>query len=447
MEPLMGLKDARRITIIEHCLDGRFSNQQAADLLKRSVRQVQRLKKRGREHGLISILHQNRGRKPACTIDPQTKDTILKLYQGEFSNYNFSHFTDVLTEEKAVHVSRSSVSRTLRAAQIRSPKASRRPKRHRSRDPRPHEGELVEMDASSFDWLSNGTRLHLHGALDDATGKILALHLEEQETHHGYAELIFQMNQNNQLPQELYVDRRGVFLVNQGKTKKQSLEDELAGTPHPQSQFERAMGTLGILLIYANSCQAKGGIERLWETLQDRLTKDLKRHGCNTTERANQYLSSFITRYNRKFAVPPRSPDQAYRSHVPLDKLRLILAFHYKRKLNQGLTFSFQGKTYRLPPEVNGKKILAAPHDIVTVATSDYLGLRVIFDLSVLKPILLQRNPNSSIPEPKPALNSPELRSANGRKGALKSSWRTDSTWLFPNRKRGDIFTDHSGCF
>jgi transposase len=444
MEQLMSLKDARKIAIIEHCLDGRFSNRQAADLLKRSVRQVQRLKKRGRDQGLTSMLHQNRGRKPACAIDQQTKDTVVRLFQEKYSTYNFTHYTDVLEEEESISISRSSVSRTLHAALTQSPKAKRRPKRHRSRDPRPHEGELVEMDASPFDWLSNGTRPHLHGALDDATGQILALHLEAQETHHGYSELIFQMNQAGHLPKEIYVDRRGVFLVNKVKANKLSLEDELAGVHHAQSQFERAMDTLGILMIYANSCQAKGGVERLWETLQDRLVKDLKRHGCTTIEQANQFLKTYIPYFNRKFAVPAKLPDKAYLPHVPLDQLKLVLAFLKPRKLDNGLSFSFNCQLYRLPNEVNGKKILAAPHDIVTVAYSDYLGVRVIFDGSAMKPVLLQRNLKSSIPESKPALNSTDMRSANGRKGALKSPWRGDSTWLFPNRHRGDIFTDQS---
>ncbi|MFW0861852.1 MAG: hypothetical protein AAGT88_07195 [Dethiobacter sp.] len=130
---------------------------------------------------------------------------------------------------------------TLRQMANVSPKAKRRPKRHRSRDAREREGEMIQMDASRFDWLSNGSYLHLHGAVDDATGRSLALHFEKEETFEGYCELMFQMNQDGHLPREIYTDGRTVFVYDSKKKKELTIADELAGKVQSQPHFARAL--------------------------------------------------------------------------------------------------------------------------------------------------------------------------------------------------------------
>jgi Integrase core domain. len=215
----MSKQEARKVTIIEELLAGHLLNKQAAGLLNLSVRQVQRLKVEATANGVMSILHKNRGRKPANALDPKLALNIIEIYEKELINYNFCHATDVLAEDKGIFVSVSTVSRHLKASGIRSPKAKRRPKKHRSRNARKREGELVQMDASSYDWLGNDSYLHLHGAVDDATGRILALHFEKEETFEGYCELMFQMNQDGHLPREIYTDGRTVFAYD-SKTKR-----------------------------------------------------------------------------------------------------------------------------------------------------------------------------------------------------------------------------------
>jgi transposase len=133
MKTEMSKQDARKITIIEELLAGRFTNKQAAELLDLSVRQVQRMKAEASKNGVMSILHKNRGRKPANALDPEMVEAITGIYQTELSGYNFCHATDVLAEEKDIFVSVSTVSRYLKQSGIRSPKAKRRPKKHRSR--------------------------------------------------------------------------------------------------------------------------------------------------------------------------------------------------------------------------------------------------------------------------------------------------------------------------
>ncbi|MGI6449705.1 MAG: ISNCY family transposase [Desulfitobacteriia bacterium] len=402
----MSKEEARKITIIEELLAGRFTNRQAAELLDLSVRQVQRMKKEASNNGVLSILHKNRGRKPANAIDPEVASAICHIYETELNGYNFCHATDVLAEENGIFVSVSTVSRYLKAKGIRSPKAKRRPKKHRSRNAREREGELVLMDASSFDWLCNGSYLHLHGAIDDATGRILALHFEKEETFEGYCELIFQMNRDGHLPREIYTDGRSIFAYDSKKKKKLSIAEELAGKTEKQPHFARALKELNILLIIAKSAQAKGGIERLWETLQDRLVKDMKRKGITTTEQANEFLKHYIPYYNRKFAVQAAKPEKAYLPKVDLAQIQLIFSKQVTRKLDSGLSFSFEGQKYRLPVYVNSKRVPASPHDTITVAISKHIGIQVLLKGFVIKPEPLKTQPKESIVQMPPQLKS-----------------------------------------
>lgn len=436
----MSKQEARKITIIEELLAGRFTNKQAAELLNLSIRQVQRMKAEASKKGVMSILHKNRGRKPANVLDPDVAEAITRIYQAELSGYNFCHATDVLAEEKDIFVSVSTVSRYLKANGIRSPKAKRRPKKHRSRNAREREGEMAQMDASSFDWLGNGSYLHLHGAIDDATGRILALHFEKEETFEGYCELIFQMNQDGHLPREIYTDGRTVFVYDSKKKKKLTLEEELAGKKEKEPNFARALKEFKILHIVAKSAQAKGGIERLWETLQDRLAKDMQRKGITSIEEANVFLKQYIPYYNRKFAVQAVNPEKAYLPKQNMFELQLSFAKHETRKLDSGLSFSFNNHKYRLPAQVGNKKVPASNHDTITVVTSKYLGIQVLFKGFILKPELLKTQPKASIVQMISKDNSPKSQPDQSQdRPKSNSPWFNYTEMFYSKRSRGDI--------
>lgn len=434
----MSKQEARKVTIIEELLAGRFTNNQAAELLDLSIRQVQRMKAEASTNGIMSILHKNRGRRPANALDPKVVAAICRTYQTELPGYNFCHATDVLAEDNDILVSVSTVSRYLKANGIRSPKAKRRPKKHRSRNAREREGELVQMDASSFDWLGNGSYLHLHGAVDDATGRILALYFEKEETFDGYCELMFQMNQDGHLPREMYTDGRTVFAYDSKMKKKLTLEEELAGKVEKQPNFARALRELNILLIIAKSAQAKGGIERLWETLQDRLPKDMKRKGISTIEQANVFLKKYIPYYNRKFAVQAASPEKAYLPKHDIFLLQMIFSRHETRKLDSGFSFSFGRQKYRLPVYVDNIKVPAFPHDTITVATSKYIGMQVLYKGFVIKPEPLKFKPKVSIVQMTQQDNSTQGLPAQPQiKPKSKSPW-FGYTEMFYSKSHGD---------
>jgi hypothetical protein len=442
----MSKQEARKVTIIEELLASRYTNAQTAELLDLSIRQVQRLKAEAAVHGVMNVLHHSRGVKPTNALDPGLAQKLVGIYETELAGYNFCHATDVLAEEKGIFISVSTTSRYLKAKGVHSPKAKRRPKKHRSRDARPREGELVQIDASPFDWLGNGTRLHLHGALDDATGRVLALHFGREETFEGYCELMFQMNQDNHLPKEIYTDGRTIFTYDSKKKKPLSLAEELAGQMEKQPQFARALRELNILLIIAGSPQAKGAIERLWETLQDRLPKDMKRMGITTIDQANAFLGHYIAYYNRKFAVQAACPDKAYLPRQNLSYMQLTFAWHETRKLDPGLSFSFNAQKYVLPVTANGKKIPASPHDTLTVATSSRIGMQVIFQGLVFEPVLLKPKPKASLVQNSPVCNRPDLSKSDSLTADSlplpPHPWRQYSTMFYSRHKGGDIFPD-----
>ncbi|HAL74476.1 MAG TPA: ISNCY family transposase [Clostridiales bacterium] len=433
----MTKQEARKVTIVEELLAGRYNNGQAAELLDLSVRQVQRLKAEAAAHGVMSVLHHSRGVKPTNTLDPQIARTLLEVYQTELTGYNFCHATDVFAEEKGIFVGVSTLARYLKAQGIKSPKAKRRPKKHRSRDARTHEGELVEMDASGFDWLGTGSYLHLHGAVDDATDRILALHFEKEETFEGYCELMFQMNHDGHLPREIYTDARTIFAYDSKTKQKLTLAEELDGQFEKQPHFARALKELNILLIIARSPQAKGCIERLWGTLQDRLPKDMKRQGVTTIEQANEFLRNYIPYYNRKFAVQPASPDKVYLPKHDAWQMQLIFARHTTRKLDSGLSFSFNNQKFTLPANANGERIPAMPHDTLVVATSKNIGIQVVFKGLVFKPVLLQ--PKQKVhATPKPEVK----KSAVSKPYNPHSPWRDYTDIFYSKKRKGDIFPD-----
>lgn len=425
----MSTQEARRVTIMDECIKGIRTNQQAAQLLEITERQVQRLKAKARQGGISAVLHGNRGKSPAHALTKVQRKKVTDIYTGELNGYNYSHARDVLEEDKEITVSRSTVSRILREQGIKSPKARRPRKNHRSRDARPREGSLGQMDASSHDWLSNGSYLHLHGAIDDATGKIQALHFEQEETTHGYNELVYQMNARKRLPREFYVDCRTTFRNNNKPLESLSIEEELSGKINFMTQFQRSMHELCILLIYAHSAEAKGRIERLWETLQDRLPKDLARKCITTVEAANAYLPTYIAYLNRKFAVKAKEPELDYTPSISLQKLKIILAHQEKRKLDRGLCFSYLGKRYALPQTTGKEKEPISHRDIITVATSEYIGIQVLYKSRILEPIEL-RERTKTIIEDVPAKIKPN-DNQGGYNPRLNSTWHKTNSLFF----------------
>ena len=228
----------------------------------------------------------------------------MELARSTYAGCNFQHFTELLAEREDIALSRSSVRLILFGAGIRSPR-KRRPPKHRSRRERyPREGMLLQIDGSRDDWLEGrGPYLTLVGAIDDATGKVPYGLFRGQEDAQGYTLLLDRIVENDGIPGALYHDGHGIF--ERSKREPESLEEQLMGRREP-TQFGRIMEELGIISITSRSPQAKGRVERLWGTFQDRLKSELRIAGAKTAEEANRVLWDFLPRFNKRFAVPAR---------------------------------------------------------------------------------------------------------------------------------------------
>lgn len=360
-------KEARRVYVIEQVIQSKLTISQASQILGLSERQVQRLKKGVMTEGVAFLAHKNRGRKPKHTIPKEVRDTIISLAldPNKYQNASCQQMSELLARYQNITVSARSIRRILTEAGIPLFHAKKHTRRRRSRDRMPSFGMLAQCDASPFTWFeSRGPLASLHGAIDDATGKVLGLFFRPTEDLIGYLQVLRQIITNHGTPLAIYSDRHTIFFS--PNKDKLSIEDELAGKKVPLTQFGQALSELGISHIPALSPQAKGRVERLWGTLQGRLLIELRIAGISTIDEANAFLPGFISRFNERFAVDPEQSQSAFRPSIDKD-LDLILCRKDSRKASSGSTISYLNKTYQLTTP-NGVLPLR-PRSTVTVLT------------------------------------------------------------------------------
>jgi len=302
---------------------------EAAQSLGLSERQVRRLLAAYRKEGAEAVVHGNRGRTPDNAVSPDVRQTILELAQTTYQGFNQCHFTEKLAEEHGIHVSRSSVNRILHEADIISPRRHRRAKHRSRRERRPAAGMLLQLDGSHHDWLQGrGPYLTLLAAIDDATSEVVAALFRDEEDSHGYMLLLRSIVRSHGIPLAVYSDRHSIFVVS--KKADMTIEEQLAGTPEP-TQVGRILDDFSIELITAQSPQAKGRVERLWDTLQDRLLNELRLAKASTLAEANAVLASYLPKHNAKFACLPKETTSAYRPVSAKLNLDVIFSFQYDR--------------------------------------------------------------------------------------------------------------------
>jgi transposase len=341
----MSRKEAPRAGLVKAALAGHITTAQGAQALGLSARQFRRLKARYRVDGVHGLLHRLRGRPSSRALEIEVRDRVGELLQTLYRDVNDCHVTEKLREVEALAVSRSSVRRIRRALGL-PPKRRRRARQHRARRcAAPQFGALVQLDGSPHAWFGAHEPVRmLLGAIDDATGRIVALHFRPTEDLHGYLTLLRLLAAAAGLPLALYGDRLNVFI----RTDRHwSLEEQLQGERHP-THFGQVLRDLGIGYIAAHSPQAKGRIERLWETLQDRLVVELRLRGLTTPEAAQAYLPEFIADYNRRFAHPPANRRPAWRP--PPRDFAELLSCRYQRVVARDHTVRVAGRCLDIPP-------------------------------------------------------------------------------------------------
>ena len=411
--------ELKRIKVISALSEGRMSISDAALKLGLCRRQVIRLKKKFVAQGDKALIHGNRGRQPAHTIGDDVRNTVLKLFQDKYHDFNFSHFTDMLNEEEGVYISRASVARILASAGIRSKKhIKRRPKLHRGRPRKEAAGMLWQTDATSFEWFGEGNGYFtLHAYIDDATSLVVGAYFTKNECSHGYAEALKRGIEKYGLPMAIYSDRHAIFRLTRALTEDEIIE----GAKAPLSDFGAALAELGIVQIFALTPEAKGRIERLWGTFQDRLAGEMRLQGISDIDAANKALPKLIARHNKKFAVKAQQEPVYVPLLEPLD-FELLFAHRAMRKTDHSGTVSYKGCKYSL-----GKEAARLPLAKQTVEIRETHGGKLYFMID--KKAVEAQKVEKPITEEAPKVKAPQ--SHTGRKGhkpAADHPWRQYKT-------------------
>ena len=380
--------DQQRLLVLNQLQTGAVVNAEAAALLGLSVRQVQRLRSAYQQEGAAALIHGNRGRAPGHALDPVLAQRVVGLAKTKYAGFNQHHLTEMLAEQDGVRLSRPTVHRILKAAGIAAPRRRRPPRHRRRRDRYPREGMLLQVDASRHDWLEGrGPWLSLVGGIDDATGRVPWACFREAEDAEGYFQLLRQVVQRHGIPMALYSDRHGIFV--KSKAGELSLEEQLAGHRQP-TQFARLLQELGVQLILALSPQAKGRIERLWGTFQDRLASELRLVGATNREQADQVLWRYLPRHNRRFSVAAQDPTPAWVPWPADRRLEEVFCFKYRRVVANDNSVRFGPHLIDIP--ANGRRPSYARARVEVHRRLDG-SLRVYHDgVSISRPLAVQPN-------------------------------------------------------
>jgi transposase len=341
-------QDQLRVMTLNRVVAGDLTGAEAAAQLGLSVRQLRRLVAAYRAQGAASLPHGNRGRPPAHTVAAPVRDRVVALGRTTYAGTNDSHVRDLLEEREGIVLSRSTVRRIRRAAEETSPR-QRRPITHRQRrERRSQDGMLLQPDGSPHAWLEErGPRVTLRAASDDATGTIAGAVWRPQEDSLGYLALLAQVVTRHGCPEAVYHDRSGIFVHHDHE--RQTLAEQLAGAWEAR-QVARAFAALGIASITAHSPQAKGRVERLFGTLQDRLVVELRLADAATLEDATVVLAAYLPRFNAAFAVPAAQAGRAYRPLPAGRDLRQVCCLVERRVVANDDTIQLDGQRLQLLP-------------------------------------------------------------------------------------------------
>ena len=339
--------DIEKLIVIQSVIDKKRTGKEASIKLNLSERQIWRLVNKVKNQGNIGIKHGNCFNKNPRFITTEFKEKIkvLKLSE-EYCDTNFTHFQELLEERENIKISYTSLYKILKEYEIKSKKKHKDRKTHRQRKRKAHEGDLVQADGTPFDLFKDGHMYSIHGFIDDATDKVLGVYMCEHECLLGYLEVLRQMLEDYGIPKCLYPDKFSVFFPAKGQ--KLTIEEQLQGKTKPTTQFKRIIDVLGIDMFPASTSQAKGRIERLWNTFQDRLITEFKLNNIKTIDDANIFLRKYIKKYNKKFSVEPQNKESNFipvPSYLDLD---LLLSIKPTRKIDSSGSFTINNKKFQI---------------------------------------------------------------------------------------------------
>jgi transposase len=357
----MTQKELQRVQVLVRVREGQLPLTNAAAALGVCYRQALRLKAAFVARGPQGLIHGNLGRAPPNRIDDQTRRRILELAENTYSGFNDVHCAEMLAEREGISIGRETLRRLLRASG-RAPKRSRRLKKyHRRRERSPSKGLMLLWDGSPHPWFGpDHPSCTLMLAIDDADSEAVCAFFVAQETSEAYLRLLRGILQRRGIPVTIYMDRHGSLKRNDSHW---SLQEQLAGERNP-TQVGMALRDLGIKPIFALSAQAKGRVERAFDTFQDRLVPELGLANICSIQEANRFLTKqFLPRFNRRFASKNTATSSSYRSAAGLD-LKYILSFRYPATVSNDNTVSVGGLLIQIPKDTTCRGYAKAKVDV-----------------------------------------------------------------------------------
>lgn len=341
---LLTMREINRLRVVQGYMDGKMLLEEAARILKRSLRSVYRMLGKVREKGPEGVLHGNRNKVSPRRVPEAVRKKVIHLAMGKYRDVNDTHLCEILRKAEGIVIGRETLRGILRKEGIPSKRKVKRRKYRSRRERKEAFGMMLQLDASPHDWLQGrGPWLTLVGAKDDATGYVWA-HFEEAETTWGYLGLMREVISTHGVPLSLYADRHSIFHTTREPTIIEQLKDVV-----PLTQFGRAMEELGISVMKAWTPQAKGRIERQWGVFQDRLVVELRLAGASTLEQAREVLKRFLKDYNQRFCCLPKQAAAVFRKAPPKALLHNILCLKETRMVKKDHTVSFEGFVLQIP--------------------------------------------------------------------------------------------------
>ena len=349
----MNHQDLKRLNIIEKVNEKRMPQKEAASFLGCSTRTIKRWLSRYRRDGAIGLIHKGRGKTSNRLFSADHKQEILHLIFKKYKDFGPAFAAFSLGSRDNIKISKETLRQWMIEENIWHSKSLKKQKTHPLQDRRHHYGSLIQIDGSPHDWFEGRSApCTLIVFIDDATSKIQFMRFFPTETTFAYFEVLNEYIERYGMPQELYSDKHGIFRVNH-------VEPE-SGTG--LTQFGRCVQDLGIALLYANSPQAKGRVERRNRVLQDHLIKDMRLDEINTMEMANgAYLDNRAEIYNARFAVAPFKAEDAHIKLIEKPKdYELNFTLQESRKISKDLMVSYKNKKYVIKKPEKARRLSQA---------------------------------------------------------------------------------------
>jgi len=402
----MSAKELSRLEVMQKLSEKRMSQKEAGRILHRSTRQIKRLLKTYRKKGAAGLVSRQRGHPSHNRLAEDVKKRALNLLKTKYQGFGPTLAHEKLVEKEKLKLSDESVRQLMIAEGLWKPHKIKKVVTHQLRERRACFGELIQIDGSPHDWFEGrADRCVLLVFIDDATGKLVQLRFVDRESFFSYAGAAEEYFRRCGKPVAFYSDKHGIFRVNLPS----------AGSGDALTQFGRAMQELDIQIICANTPQAKGRVERVNQTLQDRLVKEMRLRSISSMADGNAYLAEFIEDFNRRFAIEPRSSVNAHRPLTAKDDLARILSWQETRTLSKNLTLQFEKVVYQIQTQ---RPTYAMRQAVVTVCTDAHGNLTLLYQGKSLpytlfhtqakqSEVVPSKHVNQVLPPHKPASDHP----------------------------------------